>query len=151
MLLVIPDLGILHATSHAGGVDCMLGCNVQSNAQKYICMTYRLCCSWLCTALKMLWHPMQQQEILEKSPCPTSSFQSSEGTLCVPERKLLQAATLIKRSRVQIQGANVSPHIPACDLELTLKLSKTVFFGRYYRPSLDCWCVKIKCWQSCQL
>ena len=48
-------------------------------------------------------------------------------------------------------GGQHVPHVPECDLELTLKLSKTVFFGRYYRSSLDCWCVNTKCWQSCQL
>ena len=40
-------------------------------------------------------------------------------------------------------GGQHVPHVPECDLELTLKLSKAVFFGRYYRSSLNCWCVDI--------
>ena len=88
-------------------MHCMLFCDVQRNAQKYICMTCRLCCSRPCAALKVVWHPMQQRERLEKSPCPRRSFQSSEGTLCVLERKLPHAATLIKRSQVHLQGTNM--------------------------------------------
>lgn len=34
-------------------------------------------------------------------------------------------------------GGQHLPHVPGCDLELTLKLSKTVFLGRYYQSSLD--------------
>lgn len=48
-------------------------------------------------------------------------------------------------------GRQCVSHLPECDLELTLKLSKTVFLGRYYRLSLDCWCINIQCWQSCRL